>query len=217
MRHTQSYRDQSDNSRTLLAVGLGLGAVAIGYVVVKSMNQKRVVSRPIDDAPVRTTKAKPMGNAAMVGRTITINRPRAELFAFWADFANLPQFMQSLSSLSVDGDIARWKIAAPMGRFVDMETRMTANIENEVLSWASTENSEMKAEGKVTFRDAPAGRGTELEAELSYVPPLGEVGRLIGKLFQTDPLIQGRRELRRFKMLMEAGEIATGKNHKAQE
>jgi len=217
MRHTQSYRDQSDNSRTLLAVGLGLGAVAIGYVVVKSMNQKRVVSRPIDDAPVRTTKVKPMGNAAMVGRTITINRPRAELFAFWADFANLPQFMQSLSSLSVDGDIARWKIAAPMGRFVDMETRMTANIENEVLSWASTENSEMKAEGKVTFRDAPAGRGTELEAELSYVPPLGEVGRLIGKLFQTDPLIQGRRELRRFKMLMEAGEIATSKNHKAQE
>jgi len=217
MRHTQSYRDQSDNSRTLLAVGLGLGAVAIGYVVVKSMNQKRVALRPIDDAPVRTTKAKPMGNAAMVGRTITINRPRAELFAFWADFANLPQFMQSLSSLSVDGDIARWKIAAPMGRFVDMETRMTANIENEVLSWASTENSEMKAEGKVTFRDAPAGRGTELEAELSYVPPLGEVGRLIGKLFQTDPLIQGRRELRRFKMLMEAGEIATSKNHKAQE
>jgi len=97
----------------------------------------------------------------MVGRTITINRPRAELFAFWADFANLPQFMQSLS-LSVDGDIARWKIAAPMGRFVDMEIRMTATVENEVLSWESTENSDMKAKGKVTFRDAPAGRGTEL-------------------------------------------------------
>jgi len=52
---------------------------------------------------------------------------------------------------------------------------------------------------------------------LSYVPPLGEIGRLIGKVFQTDPLIQGCRELRRFKMLMEAGEIATNKNHKTQE
>ncbi len=217
MRQTQGYRDRPDNSKTLLALGLSLGAVAIGYVIVNSMNQNRVASRPIDDAPVRTSKAKPTGNAAMVGRTITINRPRSELFAFWADFSNLPQFMQSLDSLSVDGDTAHWRIAAPMGRFVDMETRMTANVENEVLAWASTENSEMKAKGKVTFRDAPAGRGTELAAELSYVPPLGDVGRLIGKLFQTDPLIQGRRELRRFKMLMETGEIATNKNHKTQE
>jgi len=217
MRHTQGYRDRPDYSKTLLALGLSIGAVAITYVVVNSMTQNRVALRSIDDAPVRTSKAKQTGNAALVGRTITINRPRAELFAFWANFANLPQFMQSLSSLVVNGDIARWKIAAPMGRFVELETRITANIENEMLSWESTENSEMKAKGKVTFRDAPAGRGTELEAELFYVPPLGEVGRLIGKVFQIDPLIQGRRELRRFKMLMEAGEIATNKNHKAQE
>lgn len=217
MRHTQGYRDRPDYSKTLLALGLGIGAVAITYVVVNSMTQNRVALRSIDDAPVRTSKAKQTGNAALVGRTITINRPRAELFAFLANFANLPQFMQSLSSLVVNGDIARWKIAAPMGRFVELETRITANIENEILSWESTENSEMKAKGKVTFRDAHAGRGTELEAELFYVPPLGEVGRLIGKVFQTDPLIQGRRELRRFKMLMEAGEIATNKNHKAQE
>jgi uncharacterized membrane protein len=46
---------------------------------------------------------------------------------------------------------------------------------------------------------------------------MGEVGRWIGKLFQTDPVTQGRRELRRFKMLMETGEIATNKNHASQE
>jgi len=217
MRHDQVYRDRQDYSKTILGLGLALGAVAIVYSVASSLNQNRVASRPGDDAPARTGKTKPAGDAAMVGRTITINRPRAELFAFWADFSKLPQFMQSLDSITVEGDVARWKIAAPLGRSVQMETRVTANIENEVLSWASTENSEMKAEGKVTFRDAPAGRGTELEAELSYVPPLGDVGRLIGKLFQTDPLIQGRRELRRFKMLMETGEIATNKNHKTQE
>ena len=104
-----------------------------------------------------------------------------------------------------------------MGRCVHMETCITTNVENEVLAWASTDNSAIKAAGKVTFRDAPAGRGTELEAELSYVPPMGEIGRLIGKLFQTNPLIQGRRELRRFKMLMETGEIATNKNQKLPE
>ena len=217
MRHDQVFRDRHDYSKTILGLGLALGAVVIVYSVASGLKQNRVAYRLGDDAPTRNGRAKPAGKAAFVGRTITINRPRAELFAFWADFANLPRFMQSLDSITVKDDVAIWKIAAPLGRFLQMETRMTANIENEVLSWASTENSEMKAEGKVTFKDAPAGRGTELEVELSYVPPLGELGRLIGKLFQTDPLIQGRRELRRFKMLMETGEIATNKNHKAQE
>ena len=52
---------------------------------------------------------------------------------------------------------------------------------------------------------------------MSYIPPLGELGKLIGRFFQTDPLSQGRQELRRFKMLMETGEIATSKNHKTDE
>ena len=217
MRLAEVHNDRSAFSKAILAFGLGLGAVAIGYVVATSLAQNRVSHRPLDDAPKRASRTKPEGALTLVGRTITINRPRAELFAFWSDFSNLPRFMQSLDSISVCGDVARWKIAAPMGRCVHMETRMTTNVENEVLAWASTDNSAIKAAGKVTFRDAPAGRGTELEAELSYVPPMGEIGRLIGKLFQTDPLIQGRRELRRFKMLMETGEIATNKNQKLPE
>ncbi len=217
MRYAQGYRNRPDYSKALLVLGLGLGAVAIGYVVATRKPNNSVSFRPEDDAPTRTGRTKPAGDAAVVGRTITINRPRAELFTFWSDFSNLPKFMQSIESVGVDGDIATWKVAAPMGRSVQMETRITANVENEVLAWASTETSELKGAGKITFKDAPAGRGTELEAELSYVPPLGEIGVLIGKLFQTDPLIQGRRELRRFKMLMETGEIATNKNHKTQE
>ena len=60
----------------------------------------------------------------------------------------------------------------------------------------------------MTFRDAPGGRGTEVEAIIAYKPPAGELGRIIAKLFQHEPEIQGRRELRRFKMLMETGEVA---------
>ena len=217
MQLAKAYHDIPNRSKALIALGLGLGAVAVGYAIATSSNQNRVNFRPDDDSPARTARKKPAGEFAMVGRSITINRPRSELFKFWSDFSNLPAFMESLEAVSLDGDVAHWKIKAPFGQFVHMETRMTANVENEVLAWASTENSQMRADGKVTFRDAPAGRGTELEAELSFVPPLGDIGRLIGTLFQTDPLIQGRRELRRFKMLMEAGEVATNKNHKTKE
>jgi uncharacterized membrane protein len=67
----------------------------------------------------------------------------------------------------------------------------------------------------VTFKDAPADRGTIVTADIAYEPPAGDVGRLVAKLFAAEPNIQARHELKRFKMLMEAGEIATGANHKS--
>ena len=200
------------STQTLL-VALGVGAVAayIGYNVAKVVAQNPVAHRPGDDAPARTRRDR-----LVQGRTITINRPRAELFAFWADFSNISKFMQSISNVALEGDVARWDITGPVGQTVTMRTMMTERRDDMLLAWASTDASEIKASGRVTFRDAPAGRGTELEAELSYTPPMGEVGRWIGKLFQTDPVLQGRRELRRFKMLMETGEIATNANQRSQ-
>ena len=217
MRDLRQNHDWPVNSRQMIVLGLGVAAIAIGYGVGKSLTQNRVAFRDGDDAPERSLRRKPAGDETVVGRTITINRPRAELFAYWADFSNLPRFMQNLDSVSVEGDVAHWQIKVPGHRAVRVETRLTEKVENAVLAWTSTENSELQASGRVTFRDAPAGRGTEVEGELSYAPPFGELGRLIGTFFQTDPLIQGRRELRRFKMLMETGEIATSKNHKTDE
>ena len=49
-----------------------------------------------------------------------------------------------------------------------------------------------------------------VRAVIAYDPPGGAIGQLIAKLFQREPRIQTRRDLHRFKQLMEAGEIATG-------
>jgi len=216
MRRPHRSSDFTKARPVLLAVGVGLAASVIGYSMVKEAGRNRVAHRPADDAPARTARQPEAEVRYTVGRTITINRPRPELFAFWHDFSNLSQFMQGIEGITVEGDVAHWQIAGPMGRKLTMETRIVDVAENERLSWKSTPTSQITMEGRILFRDAPAGRGTELEAELSYKPALGEVGRLIGKVFQTDPLIQGRRELRRFKMLMEAGEIATNQNHRSE-
>ena len=58
-------------------------------------------------------------------------------------------------------------------------------------------------------RDAGA-RGTVIVATIDYDPPGGVIGKVIAKMFQREPAIQARRDLRRFKQLMETGEIATG-------
>jgi uncharacterized membrane protein len=51
---------------------------------------------------------------------------------------------------------------------------------------------------------------------VAYKPPAGELGRLVAKLFQREPEVQARHDLKRFKMLMEAGEIATSARRKDQ-
>jgi uncharacterized membrane protein len=171
-----------------------------------------------DDAPLRTRRDDKQDDLTYVGRRVLINRPRAELFAFWSNFQNLPQFMVNIESIQPTGaNRAVWTIAAPAGQKVEIETETVDIVEGEAIGWRSVENSDIKTEGRVTFADAPAGRGTIVTADIGYEPPGGDLGRLVAKLFAAEPNIQARHELKRFKMLMEAGEIAFGPNHRNEE
>ncbi|WP_375449986.1 SRPBCC family protein [uncultured Devosia sp.] len=168
-----------------------------------------------DDAPKRASRDDKDGELAIVGRTVLINRPRPELFAFWSDFTNLPSFMHAIESIQMTGPKrSLWRVKAPAGQTVTLETEVTETIENQSIAWKSVEGSQIKTQGSVNFADAPADRGTLVSADIGYEPPGGDLGRLAAKLFAAEPNIQARHELKRFKMLMETGEIATGANHK---
>lgn len=198
----------------LLALGVGAAVGIAAYVFYQQQTRNQVGYRPPDSAPGRTARQLRHGRFAVVGRTVTINKPRDELYRYWRDFANLPRFMENVRDVLVQGDLTRWTIAGPMGGDVTVETRIVDDREGELIAWRSSDDSSIETNGKVTFRDAPAGRGTEVEAIVAYVPPAGELGRWVAKLFQAEPSMQGRRELKRFKMLMETGEIATSSNRK---
>ena len=198
------------NQHTNLWLALVFGAAVGGMVHLT----RRRSARPADDAPRHTTRQRRFGAYAVTGRTVTIARPRAEVYAFWRDFTNLATFMENVHSVEVDGDLTRWVIRGPFGADVTVETRIVQDRKNEIISWRSTPDSDIDTEGKVSFRDAPGKRGTEVEARIAYVPPAGEIGRWVAKAFQAEPAIQGRRELKRLKMLMETGEIATNRNRK---
>jgi uncharacterized membrane protein len=203
-----------DNARWI-ALGVGALLGAAGYAYYQQRTRNPVAYRPADSAPGRTARQNRFGRHAVVGRTVTINRPRGEIYAFWRDFQNLPRFMENVRNVEVAGDLTRWSIRGPLGRDVNVETRIVADDRDALIAWRSTDGSEIDTEGKVTFRDAPAGRGTEVEAIIAYVPPAGELGRWVAKVLQAEPQVQARRDLKRLKMLMEAGEIATARNRKA--
>jgi uncharacterized membrane protein len=81
-----------------------------------------------DDAPKRTQRDDKDGTLAIVGRSVTVNRPRSELFAFWRDFRNLPSFMHAIESIEmVDDKRSTWKVKAPAGQHVTLETELAAS------------------------------------------------------------------------------------------
>ena len=149
-------------------------------------------------------------HAAVVGRTVTINQPRAALYAFWRDFRNLARFLENVERVDIGDDRrSHWVIKAPAGQTVEWDSQITEDEPDRLIAWESLEGGDIRNAGRIEFNDAPPGRGTLVTATIIYDPPAGDVGKLIAKLFQKEPKVQARRDLRRFKQLMETGEIST--------
>ncbi|MEH2295233.1 SRPBCC family protein [Nostoc sp.] len=145
-----------------------------------------------------------------VEKTVTINKSAEELYRFWHNFENLPTFMKHLKSVKVYNEKrSHWIANAPLGNSVEWDAEILEDRENEFISWASVEGADVDNSGFVRFKKAPADRGTEVKVVLEYNPPGGALGATVAKLFGEEPEQQIGDELRRFKMLMEAGEIAT--------
>jgi uncharacterized membrane protein len=148
----------------------------------------------------------------LVGRSVTIDRSRDDLYAFWRDFENLPLFMANIHRVEVlDAQRSHWVIAAPAGKTVEWDSTIMEDEPGRVIAWKSDEDAGVRNSGRVEFKDSPDDRGTVVTVTLVYDPPAGALGKLIAKLFQREPKVQARQDLRRFKQLMETGEVSTAR------
>src|SRR3546814_18154711 len=82
----------------------------------------------------------------------------------------------------------------------------------ELVAWRPVKGSDIDTEGRVALRDAPGGRGTLVEAIISFKPPAGALGRAMATMFQKEPAMQARRGLQLFKHLEETGLFANPAN-----
>lgn len=150
------------------------------------------------------------GRGVKVEKSLTINREPAELFSFWRNFENLPRFMKHLEEVRVTGEgRSHWVAKAPAGTTVEWDAEVYNEKENEMIAWRSLEGSQVDNAGSVHFTPAPGGRGTQVRVVLKYDPPAGVIGAAVARLFGESPAQQIDEDLRRFKQLMEAGEVAT--------
>lgn len=200
------------NEKGIAAAAIGIG-VALGGIALASFMSGRDRQRE-GDAPRHVRKSS-SGGYAIAGRTVTIAKPRREIYDFWRDFSNLPKVMENVEKIREKGnDRSVWVIKAPAGYTVEVETEVTEDRPGEVIAWRSVEGSDIATRGEVRLREAPGERGTRVTLVVEYDPPVGELGRRAAKLFQREPQIQARHDLKRLKMYLETGEIATSARRK---
>jgi uncharacterized membrane protein len=145
-----------------------------------------------------------------VEESVTVLRPREELYRYWRDFSNLPRIMRHLKSVETKSDgRSHWVATGPMEMSVEWDAEIITERENELIGWRSVGDSEVDTAGSVHFLAAPGDRGTEIRVVLKYDPPAGKLGAGIAWLFGKSASRQIREDLRRFKSMMETGTIPT--------
>jgi uncharacterized membrane protein len=138
----------------------------------------------------------------------TVAAPPEEAYAFWHRLENLTAFMAHLDDVRVTGPTSsHWTASAPFGTVVEWEAVTTDDVAAERIAWVSAEGSGIDTTGEVLFVPAPGGRGTEVRVRLSYQAPAGPVGRALLKYFGDDPSQALDDDLRRFKQVVETGEV----------
>lgn len=151
----------------------------------------------------------PGNKGIKVEKNVIIDRPASELYSFWRNFENLPKFMDHLESVTVQDDKrSHWVAKAPAGTTVEWDAEIINEKENELIAWRSLEGADVDNAGSVRFEEATGGRGTVVKVSIEYNPPAGIIGSLVAKLFGEEPNQQVADDLRRFKQVMETGEIA---------
>ncbi len=150
----------------------------------------------------------PYGRGIRVEKSVTVNATPEQLYTFWRNFENLPRFMDHLEMVHViDATRSHWRTKGPAGIKAEWDAEIINEVPNELIGWRSVDGSNVHNAGSVHFTPTP--RGTEVKVVLRYDPPGGTLGAAFARMFGEDPEHQVREELRRFKQLVETGEIAS--------
>jgi len=145
-----------------------------------------------------------------VERSITIGKTADELRDYWRDPKTLPQIVAGFATVQATGDgRMHWKVEGPLGHAFEWDTE-TVDRAGEGIGWRALADSAIRNEGWLRFQPAPAGRGTVVTLKVRFEPPGGVLGEGLLKRFGSTPLgLVADGVLRRFKNLVETGEIPT--------
>ena len=180
------------------------GAIALRGASGHSTIYQRFGVSPFDGDG---TAASVHGTGIRVRRSITVDRPLNEVYAFWRRLENLPSFMRHLVRVSALGpNRYRWEAKAPLGT-VSWDAEIIEEDAPWLIAWRSLPGSQVDNAGSVHFQNTREGHGTEMLVSLAYKPPAGPVGALVARLLGEEPHVQVREDLERFKRMLESNPV----------
>ena len=195
------------------AIGV-LATVAGSALVARGAVGQDPVKRVFTPSPIEARIAKERGwkTAATAGWKVSIGKPADEIYAFLRDLSNYPKFMFNLDSVvDLGGDRSRWTVKGQGDTTFSYISHIVDEVPGVSYGWESEPGAEFKTRGDVTIKAGPEGRGTEVGITIAYEPRYGQFGRIASKIIRHEPAIDSRKNLKRLKMLLEAGEVATAR------
>ncbi|MBN9118498.1 MAG: DUF2892 domain-containing protein [Planctomycetes bacterium] len=188
---------------TILGTGLIYRAMTGNCVLYQALGVSTADS-------TRPQSAIAAGHGTRVDHAVIVNRPASEVYEFWRDLENLPRFMTHLVDVDTTTDgRSHWVAKGPLGLKAEWDAEIVTDVPNKLIAWKSLDGADVDTAGSVHFTELPGDHGTEVRVELKYDPPAGKLGTAVAKLVGRSPEEQVKADMRRFKQIMEAGEVPT--------
>lgn len=207
---TSKQMTQKSASVTQIAAILGGSALAL-YGLSRRSKKGAAMAAFGGALAVDTIRQRSSATRHPVEASFAINCSPEMAYKLWRNFENLPKFMRHVESVKVNGRESEWTALGPGETKLRWKAEITEDKPNQRISWRSLPGADVENRGTVEFHPGTAGRGTVVRVSMAYLPPAGPLGRAVAVLSGKHPEFTVREDLRRFKSLLEAGEVPTAK------
>ncbi|MGD8217270.1 SRPBCC family protein [Pseudomonas thivervalensis] len=150
----------------------------------------------------------------IISRSITVGKPREEVFAFCRNPGNLGALVPWIDAIEQTGEHTyRWVAHGPMDKTLHCDIEQNEPKDGRKLHWTAGPGIRFKHDIQMHFNDAPAGRGTQLKVIVACQAPLGAAGYALAAAiskFSDKALLH---LLRSIKQQLETGEVSTNRMH----
>lgn len=144
--------------------------------------------------------------AQRVHETIEVEAPVVDIFRYWSNFENFPNFMSNIEEVRMTAqDTSHWRIKGPLGKSVEFDAKTTEMDPNRGIGW-NTIDGEVMTSGEVLFEETAPGR-TRVDVTMNYAdPPGGAIGETVANMLSNPERIL-KEDLENFAGIVERGEL----------
>ncbi len=187
---------RSKTGRVAAAMAAVAGVTALDVICAKQLTS--------------TGNGMSAAGAGDLSASAIVNRTPEECYRYWHDIEKFPAFIEHLRSVRVIGERrSHWITKGPAGKNFAWDAEVIEDVPNQRISWRSLEGSDISNSGSVEFEPVRGGKGTIVRVRMCYEAPRTLAGSVVAQFFGKYPGLQVRKDLLRFKQLIETGEIAT--------